>query len=362
MHHFNQSLLEQLRLSDVEIRRRLALLGLTSKRLTDLAQLRSSIASRVDGIVDEFYEQQLTINEIGLLIADRDTLQRLKMAQRGYILELFSGICDEDYVNSRLRIGMVHHRIGVPPKLFMPSLKLLKDLIVDAMCSDKHTASDSAELVDTLDRLLHFDTTLVFDTYIDRLIQEREAEKDRTERYARSLEEKVAERTAELQEAASIDSLTGVYNRRSMDELFRRELAAARRRQVSLAVVYVDVDLFKTINDEYGHLRGDEILRSLGECLRTSLRETDVACRYGGDEFCLILVDCDLEGARTVRRKVVDAFAAACPGVTLSCGFATTGPSEFQDQDTLVALADKSMYRAKREACDLALPSPELVG
>lgn len=362
MRHFDQSLLQQLQISDVEIRRRLSLLGLTPKRLAELAQLRSAIAGRVDAIVDEFYEHQLSINEIALLIADRETLHRLKLAQRGYILDLFSGVCDDDYVNSRLRIGMVHQRIGVPPKLFMPSLKILKDLIVRAIRNDEQSCDVSFGIVDTLDRLLHFDTTLVFDTYIDRLVRERDAEKQRTERYARSLETKVAERTAELQEAARIDALTGVFNRRAMDELFRKELAAARRQKVSLTVMYVDVDRFKKINDECGHIRGDEILRLLGQCLRSSIRETDVACRYGGDEFCLILLDCDVEGAKSVRSKVIDAFAKVCPGIALSCGFAETGPTEFLDQDALVAMADKSMYRAKREACDLERAGAEFVG
>ena len=361
LRHFDQSLLEQLRISDVEVRRRLSLLGLTPKRLSELAQLRSSIAGRVDAIVDEFYEHQLSVNEIALLIADRETLQRLKMAQRGYILDLFSGVCDTDYVNSRLRIGMVHHRIGVPPKLFIPSLKLLKDLIVRAIRNDESSCDVSFGIVDTLDRLLHFDTTLVFDTYIDRLVREREAAKERSETYARSLEEKVAERTAELQEAARIDALTGVFNRRAMDELFRKQLAAARRQKVSLTVMYVDVDHFKKINDERGHLRGDEILRLLGQCLRSSIRETDVACRYGGDEFCLILLECDVEGAKNVRLKLVDAFAEVCPGVNLSCGFSETGPTDFHDQDALVALADENMYRAKRETCDLELASGEVV-
>lgn len=362
MQHFNQSLLEQLHISDVEIRRRLTLLGITPQRLAELAKLRSTIAAQVDDIVDEFYEQQLAINEIALLIADRDTLQRLKHAQRGYILELFCGACDEEYVNNRLRIGMVHHRIGVAPKLFMPSLKLLKDLIVNTIRDHEQSCDTSFGIVDTLDRLLHFDTTLVFDTYIDRLVREIEVERKQTESYARSLEEKVAERTAELKQAARIDPLTGVYNRRAMDDMFRRGLAAARRQRLSVALMYVDVDDFKSINDECGHLRGDEILRLLGACLRSSLRATDVACRYGGDEFCLILPDCDVEGAKTVRSKLIDAFTEACPGVNLSCGFATTGPTEFLDQDALVALADKNMYRAKRNACDLELPSPELVG
>ncbi len=347
LRHFEQSLLEQLRISDVDIRRRLSLLGLTHKHLTDLARFRAVIAGQVDQIVDDFYEHQLSINEIAMLIADRETLQRLKMAQRSYILDLFGGVCDAEYVNSRLRIGMVHQRIGVPPKLFMPSLKLLKDLIVNVLRNEQQCCQDSVEIVDTLDRLLHFDTTLVFDTYIDRLVREREAEKQRTERYACSLEEKVAERTAELQQVARIDALTGVHNRRAMDELFRKELATARRRQSTLAIVYVDVDRFKAINDELGHVRGDEILRLLGECLRSSIRETDAACRHGGDEFCLLLPDCDQQGAASVRQKVCASFAAVCPDVTLSCGIAVTGPNDSLDQDELLSLADHDMYDAK---------------
>ena len=194
------TLLTQMQITDVEITRRKEFLCLSHKDIILLVKCRPFIEEEIDVIVADFYRVQISIEEIALLIGDADTLKLIHAAQRNYVLDLFSGRTDIEYVNNRLRIGLVHKRIGVEPKLYLSAVKTLKDIILKVL---EHRISDTAVLADTcqaLDKLLYFDITLVFDTYIRSLVSEVETAKHRVESYAATLELQVAERTAQLEE------------------------------------------------------------------------------------------------------------------------------------------------------------------
>lgn len=350
MKRTEQTLLEQMKMSDVEISHRMNLLSLSSDELILLHSHKRIIEDNIDVIVDEFYEKQTEIDEISLLIGDADTLKRLRAAQRKYVIDLFSGSYDSEYVNNRLRIGMVHKRIGVEPKLYLSAVRTLKEMIIKTM---KRTISDIDlydRTIEALEKLLYFDTTLVFDTYIDSLVGEIETAKNRTEIYAKSLEEKVAERTLQLEKQAQLDPLTNIYNQRVMQELLRRDLAISERRKVKLALVYFDIDNFKEINDTHGHLKGDEVLKFVAQAMTNNVRETDIACRHGGDEFCIILPDCGSEQAKVICEKIIKEFAEKYPDYSLSIGIAETGLDNYFDGDSLIKMADDKMYQAKEVA------------
>lgn len=350
MRSTDKTLLEQMQISEVEISRRMELLDLYSDDLKLLSSHKIIIEENIDLIVDEFYQKQTEIDEISLLIGDADTLRRLRAAQRRYVMDLFAGHYDAEYVNNRLRIGMVHKRIGVEPTLYLSAVRTLKEILkktLKASIEDKDILSAS---LDALDKLIYFDTTLVFDTYIDSLVGEIETAKKRTEKYAKNLEDKVAERTKQLEEQAKLDPLTNLFNQRALQDMLRRELAKAKRRRTVLSMVYFDIDDFKGINDRNGHMKGDEVLKYIGQLLKQVVREEDVPCRYGGDEFCLLLTDCTTDNAKFVCKKLITLFARKYPSVTLSFGIAETGPDEFLDGDQLIGLADENMYKAKREA------------
>jgi diguanylate cyclase (GGDEF)-like protein len=162
-----------------------------------------------------------------------------------------------------------------------------------------------------------------------------------------------------LKAQAIRDSLTGLYNRRYMEEFLERELHRASRRERPVSVLMFDVDDFKLYNDTFGHAAGDDALRLVAETLQAGVRSEDLACRYGGEEFILILPECPLPQA-TVRaeelRSRVRGLHAVRPGkvrrdITVSIGVAafreTTGRI-----DLLVDCADKALYEAKREGRD----------
>ncbi len=149
---------------------------------------------------------------------------------------------------------------------------------------------------------------------------------------------------------AATDALTGLPNRRAADDNLKRMVAQSARTGAPLAVLLLDLDNFKTINDVYGHDRGDEVLAAVGTALRDTLRDSDFAGRYGGEEFLLLLAGTDKRSALQVAEKVRVAIASVripnSDQITASIGVAAL-PDDAADALTLVRLADRALYTAK---------------
>lgn len=350
----DKTLAEQLQITEREISARKAMLGFTAEDERALLGLKEIVAVNADDVVGRFYQAQLNYPEIALLIGDADTLRRLQAAMRRYLLELFEGFYDIEYVNKRLRIGKVHKRIGVPPKLYVSAILLLQSTIETVLYPLLREAKAYGEwefLHQAMRKLLMFDMQLVFDTYISSLVAEVEVAKSEMEDYATSLEQVIAERTQQLQELARIDSLTGLLNRRAFSDELRRELAVAERSHTPVCLAYVDLNGFKKLNDTKGHREGDRVLELVGSAMRSATREVDIACRYGGDEFCIIMPRTDLTQAGLACERLIEIFQdAAGDAVTLSIGIVQTGPEAFNDPDALIKAADGLMYQAKSKS------------
>lgn len=159
-----------------------------------------------------------------------------------------------------------------------------------------------------------------------------------------------------LAEQSIRDPLTGLYNRRYMEEALAREIRRAERNRTPVALVMMDIDHFKPFNDRYGHPAGDALLESLGAFLKTNLRGGDAACRYGGEEFILFLPDTSLEGARRNMERIREGIGSlrishmglTLPPVTLSMGVAVY-PDHGREMGALIGAADAALYRAKKE-------------
>jgi diguanylate cyclase (GGDEF)-like protein len=159
-----------------------------------------------------------------------------------------------------------------------------------------------------------------------------------------------------LENMALRDGLTGLYNRRFLDEMLEHELAKLRRSGKRAGVMLIDVDHFKRFNDTYGHQAGDEALRKVGAALLANVRASDVVCRYGGEEFLVFLPECDLAEC-TARaealRAAVFAITLRVAGNTIPSISASFGLAIFPDvtgnRTDLIQLADRALYRAKGE-------------
>lgn len=148
--------------------------------------------------------------------------------------------------------------------------------------------------------------------------------------------------------------MTGLFNRRFMEISLERELRLATRKMNALSLLMLDIDHFKRLNDTFGHEAGDEVLRRVGEILSESVRSEDIACRYGGEEFLLILPPTEAETAllraEDVRKRVASMRLASqgklLQDVTVSIGLSTF-PQVGKTLEDLVGAADRALYAAK---------------
>ena len=155
------------------------------------------------------------------------------------------------------------------------------------------------------------------------------------------------------------DPLTGLFNRRYMEESLERECSRANRNKTSVAFIMLDLDHFKRFNDTFGHQAGDTLLRSFGELLKRGTRGQDIACRYGGEEFALVLTDSSVEGAQKraeslreqVKKMSVEYAGQILGAVTISMGIALY-PDHGNTMSEVLSSADQALYRAKREGRD----------
>ena len=156
-----------------------------------------------------------------------------------------------------------------------------------------------------------------------------------------------------LREQTIRDPLTGLFNRRFLDESLERELSRARRDKLPLSLLMIDIDRFKDLNDTYGHQAGDEVIKRLGELIRNGARSADLPCRYGGEEFLLVLPNMTLDRACERAEQWRIAFASEkieFGGISLSSTFSVgvaAYPDHGDSSEALIRIADQALYTAK---------------
>lgn len=167
------------------------------------------------------------------------------------------------------------------------------------------------------------------------------------------LEERVCRRTRQLRELASREPLTGLYNRRHFNEVLTNRFSEAARYGSDLSCMMLDLDDFKSVNDRFGHHTGDELLILTSITIASQLRAADVAARFGGDEFIVLLPQTDVERAQVLGARIADKFsqdlAEQLPElrVSLSIGIASVADANSDTPENLIRAADQALYRAK---------------
>ncbi len=161
-------------------------------------------------------------------------------------------------------------------------------------------------------------------------------------------------------ELSRLDSLTEVYNRRMFDLILKSEISRSKRHKKNFSLVFIDVDNFKQINDQFGHPKGDEVLKRLVLAMKQVVRESDFLFRYGGDEFVLLLPETGKEGVQIFTGRLKEKLQSIeiqsstleeesiTQKITVSMG-AVLYPSSAKDQETLIAAADEALFEAKKK-------------
>lgn len=192
---------------------------------------------------------------------------------------------------------------------------------------------------------------------VARIMRENDSLRDELQRALREVSvknEQLEQSLRRVEELAATDPLTGLYNRRQFATVVEQLFAEANRYDHDLSAVMIDLDGYKQLNDSYGHQIGDQLLVLAGKVIRANLRKMDVAARYGGDEFVLLLPHAGEEDAVAVARRIRDEFRAGSAiilrrneGVAMSAGVTSLRTERPASADQLVARADAALYRAK---------------
>jgi diguanylate cyclase (GGDEF)-like protein len=185
----------------------------------------------------------------------------------------------------------------------------------------------------------------------EQLVVELKQAKEKAETYARELKDT----NEKLRELAFRDGLTGLYNHRYFQELMDHELSRAKRYKKAFSLIMFDLDHFKKINDQYGHPVGDLVLKEVSQAVKALLRESDIASRYGGEEFTFVLAETELSGAAVVAerlRRAVERLEIVANGqrikITVSVGVTSYDIAlGNKEKSEILAAADKALYNSK---------------
>lgn len=338
--------MQKMKISVADIEQRKQLLGLSDHELAALGCVRQMILPGLDQLIHEFYEKQITNPEISQIIGDIDTLNRLKTAQRQYVLDLFSGCYDSTYVNNRLRIGLVHKRIGVEPRLYLSALHHFKLFIYRLIQTYVQDRALIERVMVTLEKLYTFDITLVVETYVWCLVDEVNQSKAKLLQYA----DAVGAHAQEMEQLSRIDPLTKLLNVRDLNSILNEVLYRAQQARYPLTVVFIDINDFKILNDQRGHQFGDDVIRVVADAIASCARTQDYCFRYGGDEFLMILPDCTEQDVQhSVLPRIEAHLQTFSPELSLSIGMQQTDAIQgYMEAPKLIRAADRNMYAVKK--------------
>lgn len=192
----------------------------------------------------------------------------------------------------------------------------------------------------------------------NRMADEHQRTHERIVRLNADLEKRVAERTEQLRELASREPLTGLYNRRYFNEMLEHRFSEAKRYENAVSCIMLDLDDFKNVNDCFGHQTGDKLLILTAETISGQLRTADVAARFGGDEFIVLLPQTDSDRAHVLGERIAAQLAEqvrehlAGVRITVSMGIASLPSAEIESAEALMRAADNALYEAKAAGKD----------
>lgn len=191
------------------------------------------------------------------------------------------------------------------------------------------------------------------------LVVEKNLMVARIKRENETLQQQLIEKNQQLEQMAATDPLTGLYNRRHLGRVVEQLFAESERYSGDLACIMIDMDGFKQLNDSAGHQVGDQLLQLAGKTIKNNLRRSDVAARYGGDEFVILLPQGGCDEAQNAAKRIREEFKMTtasmlkvASGVSMSIGIASVAVHRPNNADQLVAAADQALYQAKAAGRD----------
>jgi diguanylate cyclase (GGDEF)-like protein len=338
-------LCQQLGFTEQARQERLSLMGLTEADIPILQDIQQvAIQPNLAQIMDDFYDFLFAFPAMRSFLGTAENIQRLKLSQKEYLENFGLRFNDISYFEYRLRIGIAHERIGLPLHLYLAAYREMQALIQKRLPSTPHAqVAQYTQSVQSIQKIVTLDMSLAIDTYT----------RSRVELMNASLQALANERD-NLHNQLMHDTLTGTLSRRFILEILNKQLAQlARQPDRHLTVALLDLDHFKMVNDEFGHLVGDKVLYEFTRVASSRVREQDYFGRFGGEEFLLILTEINTEEASVALNRIREATQLQVfthegkhIPLTVSIGFTAARPDE--KVDDLIERADTALYKAKQ--------------
>ncbi len=350
-----------------------------TKPVSDVALIaRVRSLARLKLMTDELRMRAVTSREIGIESPEREALT--DAGRGGSIL-----VVDDRTASSERLLGMLNgeHRVEIeadPNEALFHAAEGNYDLLIVSLALDNFDGLRLCSQVRSLERTRNVPILAIADAenntklvrgleigvndYLTRPIDKNELmARVRTQIRKKRYTERLRDNVQMSIEMAITDALTGLYNRRYMESHVGTLVEQAVARGKPLTVLVLDIDFFKTINDSYGHDAGDDVLREFAIRIKKSIRGIDLACRYGGEEFVVVMPETDMAVATMVaerlrRRIATEPFPIQQGGrlieVTISIGLAALGRDD--SAASVLKRADQALYRAKRDGRNRVVP------
>lgn len=339
----NHPLCELFQITPHEIEAQRAFLGITAEDETRLARIHEVIRDDLDAIVSEFYDHLLRHGELERFLGDPPVLDRLKAAQKKYLLSMGLQSNRLDYFEGRLQIGVNLERAGLQQNWYLGASSVLFDIIGRRLAAIGGLKSgELMALMTTLKKILTLDSGLVVETYYKTATQQLE-----------NALQQLTEVQHSLQKVSRLDGLTQVNSRRFLMEALEQEWHRSGRFHRPFTVLFVDLDHFKQVNDKHGHGFGDFVLQQVVQVMHNLLRPADILGRYGGEEFVIGLVEADEKIAEQIAERIRKKISESSfqreehkASVTVSIGVAAKAEG-VERLEVLIERADRALYKAK---------------
>ncbi len=324
---------------------RVAMMGLSAVDIALVKLLHGKIIEPYgEEIVADFYEALLSFPEVKAFLLEHGEIDSLHRTQLAYLQSYGVNLETAEYFEERLQIGRVHALIGLPLSYYLMAFRILDDLLFDFIV--KSIASESGQflpLMKLVSRISALDMSLAIDAYHTKKVRDMNS----------SIDALMDERQL-LTSKIGLDELTQVASRARVLDYLQANLKKAEQKQYCFCVAMIDLDFFKSVNDKYGHLVGDQVLTDVAARMKAVLRGGDVLGRYGGDEFLLVLPRADMGVAKQITERIcgcinAKAFQAEDYAIPLTVSIGVAVWQQGDTDLTLLARVDHALYQAKHQ-------------
>jgi len=321
----------------------IVLMGLTPDCHELIQYLHDTIIRRKAGpIVEKFYERLLSYKETRDFLKNYNSIDLLKETQCRYLKSYGLQFDSMQYFEQRLQVGEAHARIHLPLRYYQTAFRILDDILIDSIVSSLPVSDAKViELIKLISRVSTLDMSIAIETYHTVYVQNMS-----------SSIKALRDEHKSLSSIIDHDELTQVASRSRIMEYLTYNIDNAAEEYSVFCVAMIDLDHFKSVNDQYGHLTGDLVLKGVAARMMATLREDDMLGRFGGEEFILIIPYVSLTTAEKILTRLCHHLSAqpfhidehVIP-VTVSIGVSAYRKGD--DDNKLLARADEAMYEAK---------------